>query len=250
MKYSKKLNEMFALEAKELFVDANEYDDYELVGYCRLIRALCKRYKTRPNSQIRISNIRKILKTLDGRKCYILSLRYWEGYTRIAIGDILGLTHERIRQIENASLGCLRSLIIQIKWDDGNIPIEALGLKPRAYLTLKREGINTLAKLIKLSRRELLSIKGVGPCIAEDVKQKLDDFIMEVFKNKKDIFEKLPIDVLKFSTRVDTALKRKGIFVVKQLREISMDEVYRMKGIGKKGYNEVVAKKQSIEPQN
>ena len=247
MKHSKKLDEMLALEAREIFVDANEYDDYELVGYCRLIRALCKRYKTRPNSQIKISNIRKILKTLDGRKCYILSLRYWEDYTRIAIGDILGLTHERIGQIENASLERLRPLIVEIRWDDDNIPIETLGLKPRAYLTLKRERINTLTQLIKLSRIELLNIKGVGPCIAEDVKQKLDYFILEVSKNKGDIFEKLPIDVLKFSTRVDTALKRKGIFLIKQLREISMDEVYRMKGIGKKGYNEVLAKKQSIE---
>ena len=246
MKYSKRFNEMLVLEAKDIFVDANEYEEYELVGYARLIRALCKRYKTKPNRQIKISNIRKILKTLDERKRNILKWRYWEGYTRISIGSLLNLTHERIRQIENASLERLRPLIIQIKCDDDNIPIEILGFKPRAYLTLKRTGINTLAQLIKLSRRELLSIKGVGPCIVEDVKQKLDNFIMEACKNKKQIFEKLPIDVLKFSTRVDTALKREGIFLVKQLREVSMEEVYRMQGIGKKRYNEVLAKKQSI----
>lgn len=247
MKCSKNMLDMLALDARQIFVDANEYDDYELVGYCRLIRALCKRYNAKPSSNIEIANIRKILKTLDERKCHILSLRYWEGYTRIAIGDLLGLTHERIRQIENASLERMIPLIVEIKWDNDNIPIEALGLIPRGYLTLKREGIDTLNQLIKLSRTKLLEIKGVGPCVARDVKQKLDEFILEATKNNNDMFERLPIDVLKFSTRVDTALKRKEIFVIKQLREVPMEEIYRMQGIGKKGYNEVLAKKQSLE---
>lgn len=247
MKYSKKINEMLTLEAREIFVDANEYDDYELVGYCRIIRALCKRFKQKPKRQIKIENIQGILKTLDERKYNILVWRYWKGYTRNDIGALFDVSRERIRQIENSFLERLTPLIGTLEWKENNIPIEALGFSLRGHSALKCAGINTVEQLVKLPKKELLGIKGIGPTIQTEIKTKLENLIFQVLEKKKSAIEKLPIDVLKFSTRVNTALKRKGIFVVGQLLEASMDEIYRIRGIGNKGYNEVLDKKHSIE---
>lgn len=244
MKNSKSKNEQLALEARKLFIDANAYDEYEVVGYYRLIRALCKKFNKKTNRQIRIENIQEILKTFDMRKYAILRWRFWEGYTRANIGTLFGVSHERIRQIENVSLERLMPLISEHEWTENSIPIEALGLNTRGYLALKREGINTIEQLIQ---KEFLSIKGVGPGVAKIVNQKLKDLNRQLSKSKKCMLEKLPIDALEFSTRVNNALKRKGVFSVGQLLEISMDEVFKIKGIGNKGYSEVFAKKQSIE---
>lgn len=244
MKYSKAMNEMLALEAREVFVDANEYDGYELIGYGRLIKALCKRFNEPPRGQIKISNIQEILKTFDNRKYDVLRYRFWEGYTRKDIGILFDVSNERIRQIENVSLERLIPLIRQSEWTQNNIPIEALGLNPSVYWILKHAGINTLKQLME---EDYLSLKGIGPGTDRAVKQKLKELNIQMLSKEKYQIEKQPIAVLEFSTRVSNALKRKGIFLVGQLMEMPIEDVYKVRGIGFIGYMEVLTKKQSLE---
>lgn len=40
-----KASTTFTLNAREIFLEVNGYSQYELIGYCRLVKALCKRTK-------------------------------------------------------------------------------------------------------------------------------------------------------------------------------------------------------------
>lgn len=301
----------FLQEANNIFMDANEYDEYELVGYCRLLEAICDQTEEILDGNFCIANIQEALATLDKRQYNILRLRYWDWHTFASIGTILSVSHQRIHEINSDSLYRLRRLIHKNKYLEGSIPIEALELNNKGYKALKSLGINTIEQLMKLSKKELLCIKGVGRITAEDIKNKLERFLIEVvpdeygnipievlglsdkgynalkctgintieqlmklsqkdllgikgvgritaeeIKHKADVFmievaptkqvffERLPIDTLKFSERVNNALKRKGVFIIKQLFEIPMEELISIKGIGPKGVNEILNKKQ------
>ena len=54
------------------------------------------------------------LKELDGRERYVMERRFGLGstpHTLQQIGDMLGLTHERVRQIQNATVERMRAVI-------------------------------------------------------------------------------------------------------------------------------------------
>ena len=68
-----------------------------------------------------------------------------------------------------------------------NIPIEELGLSPRAYNCLKRAKIATAAELASLSGKELLKIRNLGMSSVEEIYCKLRarGFDPEFFKNRR-----------------------------------------------------------------
>jgi carbon monoxide dehydrogenase subunit G len=59
--------------------------------------------------------------------------------------------------------------------DDLAQPIEELGLPLRAYNSLRREGVHTVADLVAKTPAQLLAIENIGPASVEDIRQRLAD---------------------------------------------------------------------------
>lgn len=234
------------LATAEFFVDASEYSEYELLGYCRIIKALFKKKKAKLESKIQIKNIQEIVESYEGRTYNLLRWRFWEGYTRAVIAEHLLISCERVRQVEVKVLERLDFLFEKNEEKIDVIPIELLNLNARGYIALKREGINSVGDLGKLSRLELLDIKGIGEITADEIKKKMVKFMLRVTPVERVLFEKIPIDMLKLRNGVSNALKRKGIFFIKQLFEMPLEEVASIKGIGIKGYSEILQKKKKL----
>lgn len=202
--------------------------------------------KKMPDDKIKIADINKILKSLDERKYKIIRWRYWDGHIREDIAVFLSISVERVRQIEVAIQDRLMFLVEGEKTKDETVPIELLNLKIRGFLALKREGIDTVDKLIKLSYQDLLNIKGIGIDAGEDIKLKLENF-MKTNHVEHNLIRSLSIDVFNFSNRTSNVLKREGIYMVGQLLLLSEQEIYRMRGIGKKCISEILQKREKLE---
>jgi carbon monoxide dehydrogenase subunit G len=59
--------------------------------------------------------------------------------------------------------------------DDLAQPIEELSLPLRAYNSLRREGVHTVADLVARTPAQLLTIDNIGPASVEDIRQRLAD---------------------------------------------------------------------------
>jgi carbon monoxide dehydrogenase subunit G len=59
--------------------------------------------------------------------------------------------------------------------DDLAQPIEELSLPLRAYNSLRREGVHTVADLVARTPAQLLAIDNIGPASVEDIRQRLAD---------------------------------------------------------------------------
>jgi carbon monoxide dehydrogenase subunit G len=59
--------------------------------------------------------------------------------------------------------------------DDLAQPIEELSLPLRAYNSLRREGVHTVADLVAKTPQELLAIENIGPASVEEIRQRLAD---------------------------------------------------------------------------
>jgi carbon monoxide dehydrogenase subunit G len=59
--------------------------------------------------------------------------------------------------------------------DDLAQPIEELALPIRAYNSLRREGVHTVADLVARTPGQLLAIENIGPASVEDIRQRLAD---------------------------------------------------------------------------
>ena len=246
MRYQEWKTKKLLLEAKKIFADACAYEEYELLGCCRLIKDVCKEQQNNLQKQIKVSDIQEMLKTLNERAYNILRWKYWEKYTARIIAKMLGISGERVRQLKMKALARFKIFIVKLESVDQSTPIEALGINSRGYWALKRAGINYIDELAKLSQKDLLNIKGVGPNTVEEVKLKLTDFMMTIVPKGRIKFEDLPIDVLKFANRFCNALKRAGVFNIQQLLSMSAEEIYCLKGIGKKGIQQIIQKKNEM----
>jgi carbon monoxide dehydrogenase subunit G len=59
--------------------------------------------------------------------------------------------------------------------DDLAQPLEELALPVRAYNSLRKEGVHTVADLVAKTPQELLAIDNIGPASIEDIRQRLAD---------------------------------------------------------------------------
>lgn len=239
-------NDKPILEARKNFVDASEYSEYELMGYYRLVKALCKRLNEKLDDIVRIETIQKTLNDLDERTSEILRYRYFEGCTRDAIGLRLNISGERVRQIEVSVQERLKFVVFKNQVVDENDSIEVLNLNTRARLALRRVGIKTIAELMKLSYLDLSNIRGIGETTIEEIRAKLVGHMLSIELEQKISFEKLPIDMLHFNNRVNNALKSKGIYNIGQLLALSVEDIYRIKGIGEKSFNQILQKRHEL----
>ena len=138
----------------------------------------------------KIDGLAHIIASLPEREQQILQLRYQERKTLREIGEIVGVTLERIRSQEHKALHHLSTpprlgyikygkvayekLIAERKAEKEkekekeynergfNIPLEELDLSIRAFNNLKKIGCNTVADVVELTEEKILSVKNLG----------------------------------------------------------------------------------------
>ena len=241
MKNLTRKNQQLLLQARKMFVDENQYDEYELIGYCRLVKVTSKKMKEIPEGSICISKIYNVLKTLDKRRYNILRWRYWDGHARIIIARWLGISEERIRQLESKGISLVKMVLSYNV--EGTVGIEVLNLEPTTYFALKRAGINTIDQLVEVTPNQLLAINRIGKNAFENIKQKLVDYFKEVDVTETRLECGKPIDVLKLNIRFENALKKAGIMSTEQLFSMPEEELCKIRGVGVSGINEIIKNK-------
>lgn len=138
------------------------------------------------------------LTQLTERERQILFLRYQERKTLREIGEIIGVTQERIRSQESRAIFRLAKppLLGYIKYgkvafeqriaarkaekekeynERGfNIPLEELDLSVRAFNNLKKIGCDTVADAVDLTEEKILSVNSLGVKTRTEIAQRLD----------------------------------------------------------------------------
>lgn len=133
----------------------------------------------------------EMARMLSEREFRVISLRYDEGLSLENTGKILGLTKERIRQIESCAIRKLRrredhfrmipeyrvaylerqvkflqlqlaNCNVDVKEKADEIPIEDLDLSVRSYNCLRNAGISTLAQLAQKKESEIMRMRNLG----------------------------------------------------------------------------------------
>lgn len=142
------------------------------------------------------------LQSLDNpREAEAMRLRYEPEMTLRDIGKVMGVTAERVRQIQQKAFRKLRnpSRLMILEYGEGNFEsppykdeketepeerredygnppsddIATLGLSLRICLALKKAGISTVEELERLSEEELLKTKGIGSAAAGSIREAL-----------------------------------------------------------------------------
>lgn len=62
--------------------------------------------------------------------------------------------------------------------DIRSLPIDILNLSTRSYNALKRNGISTTAELALLSEEDIFAMKNLGQKSAQEILNKLNDFLL------------------------------------------------------------------------
>lgn len=126
----------------------------------------------------------------DKRYRDLIYIHYRDGVTLQSIGDQTGTSKQNISELLHTALRHIQkslddnmlvygitlyvaklryqiehpttTLTICKNTDGKALPIEKLGLMPRAYNALKRNGANTVGDVLKLTRYEFDNLKGLG----------------------------------------------------------------------------------------
>lgn len=124
----------------------------------------------------------------------ILVLRYRKQLSLRQIGEIHGITAERVRQIIHKALNKLeilkesqyviyglqswhkKSIVEEVNRDIYEIPIEEMHLSGRAYNCLMRANLTTIGKVKELKYEDLLNMKNMGQNAANEVINKLKKY--------------------------------------------------------------------------
>ena len=137
-----------------------------------------------------------------------------------------------------------------------NAHIVNLGLSRRTYNRLARSGIKTISDLVSLSKDQILNIKGIGYFSYAEIERCLSSYSPSQILPKQDIshpylnkYQLLcddvrPIIYLDFSPRINHALERAEIDTISKLIRITNQELFPIKGIGKKSLDEIEKKLQ------
>lgn len=146
----------------------------------------------------------EMARMLSEREFRVISLRYDEGLSLEEVGKILGVTRERVRQVESHAIQKLRarkdhfrmipeyrvaylerqvkSLQLQIancnvdtKEKSEDVPIEDLDLSVRSYNCLRNAGISTLAQLSQKKESEVLKMHNLGKKSFLEIRKKMTE---------------------------------------------------------------------------
>ena len=131
--------------------------------------------------------------------------------------------------------------------------LDNLEISTKAYICLRRSGIDSLVDLANMTEEQLMKIKGIGKKVYEEVAAKMKEHGIsfrradEPEQNKEDIVAKinrkrLNINNLKFSARAYDYLKRAGVDSLVDLENMTEEQLRSVKTLWKETYDEVVAK--------
>ena len=163
------------------------------------------------------------LATLSEREQKVLDLRFREKLTLQACVPIIGVTRERIRQIEAKALRKLRHPI------RANRLLSISMAKHRAIVKEKDALYEDLA--IKYE-----NLKSVYESISNQV---VDLEVMTEFAEKARLLEQ-PIEELELSVRSYNCLKRKGKDKIKDITDMTLEELSQVRNLGRKSMEEVL----------
>ena len=133
-----------------------------MVRLLRMINQTLGGIPTLDYREAELVDIDQILGSLDTQERRVIELRYgFDGpaLTLQALGKMLSITPERVRQIENQALDKLRSAGPYA----AGFLVKELGISPRSLHILEREGFVTLSELVQRSRSDLNEITGMCP---------------------------------------------------------------------------------------
>lgn len=160
--------------------------------------------------------LRKSIKELGGKCEYILKGRFGEGRTLQAIGDDLGITRERVRQIEE---WCLDKL----KEQKARHSLQAISLQEHEEkLKKKAEELQERYRASAKWLRDYIIAKGI------DVRNLSRDIIM--LGN---------IEELDLGVRARTCLHRMGIKTIYALYNTPLSKIAKERAVGEKTIKEI-----------
>lgn len=157
-------------------------------------------------------NIKEALQTLTDREQEVMNKRFVEGYTLEATGRQMGITRERVRQIEAKSLRKLKH------------PARNIILRKGKEAQLLQDDINKLIKELMLKKEELINS------------------INAANFTKEELLETKSIEELDFSVRTFNCLKRSKVNTLNDLIKMSDDDLYKVRNLGRKSLREIKEK--------
>ena len=164
---------------------------------------------------------------LTQRESDVIHYRYEEGLTLAAIGYLLGVTDDRVRQIEAKALRKLRSSAGWLIVGKGHI-ISMLAIQKHIEDDIE---IRTKHKVIQYLDDKLVSLKKIiNGCTKTAVKEYLN------------AHPDISINDMDFSVRTFNCLKRAGINTVDQIRQYTEDELAKVRNLGPGGVKEIKRK--------
>lgn len=195
----------------------------------------------------------KYIKDLD------LSVRSKNGLMKnkiFMLSDLLLCSEREIRNFRNlGSKSCdeiiqkLKELGLKLFTDNYNeyldCKIENLHFSTRTVNCLTRANILTLYDLLSTSLEEIEEIPYLGEGCLREIKQKIHNINFNERKRKLDSDDILVSD-LGLSVRSTNCLEKVDIFTVNQLSKLSLNELIEIQNLGRKSYEEVVAKMKEL----
>ncbi len=124
---------------------------------------------------------------------------------------------------------------IKVRTEDRDINIKVLNLGPRAIQGLKKANILTFGDLEAFGVENLLKIKGVGKSTVQHIIRSLSMYYAE-----KDQIQDLAIENLELGNRALNALRRNNILYVSQLKDMTIEEISDLRGIGQCSLDKIV----------
>jgi len=169
--------------------------------------------------ELYIPGLEAAIETLSERERDVLRMRFRDGKTLVDTGKAFSVTRERIRQIEAKSLRKLRHparkrMFTAVSEDE--------------YIKLKAEN-QRLENECDLLQEAFTVNTGLSA----------DHAAIDSMVKIANILE-TPISKLDLSVRSYNCLARAGKKTLKDLRDMTMDEFYRIRNIGRKSAEEVV----------
>ncbi len=136
------------------------------------------------------------------------------------------------------------------------LKVENLDFTIITFKCLKKAGINSLYDLTQMTRKEVMRISGLGPKRLDEIVAKMQKYGIS-FKQPEqkgkaiglgqelgDKIDELKVENLDFTIRTVNCLERAGIYSLYDLTQMTRKEVMRIRGLGQKRLDEIVAKMQ------
>ena len=154
---------------------------------------------------------------LTQRESDVIHYRYEEGMTLAAIGEILGVTDDRVRQIEAKALRKLRYSAGWLKVDKDHI-ISMLAIQKHLEDDIE---IRTKHKVTQYLDSKLVSLKKI-----------IDGCTKTAVKEYLNTHPDISIEDMDFTVRTFNCLKRANINTVDQLRQYTEEELAKVRNLG------------------